>query len=86
MQKKALKLFYKEQSNNLISVCVSKKNPYFNIVEKKEQGISQGISNVTSANSNTNENDLSNEKEVIRLMKEHSDAEYLINLFAINDS
>ena len=31
--KKALKLFYKEQSNNLISVCVSKKNPYFNMIE-----------------------------------------------------
>lgn len=33
--KKALKIFKNEQSNNLFSVTHSKKNPYFNMVEKK---------------------------------------------------
>lgn len=33
--KKSLKLFIKEKSNNLITASSSRKNPYFNVIEKK---------------------------------------------------
>ena len=33
--KKSFKIFKKTKATNLISVCRSKKNPYFNMVEKK---------------------------------------------------
>ena len=34
--KKAFKLFMRNKASNLISVCDSKKNPYFNMIEKKK--------------------------------------------------
>lgn len=36
---KALNMFQKEKSNNLISVCKSRKNPYFNMVELKKNNL-----------------------------------------------
>lgn len=37
--KKSYKLFKKEKSENLISACNSRRNPYFNIIEKKGKRI-----------------------------------------------
>lgn len=34
--KKAIKLFKKKKPNNLITYCDSRKNPYFNMIEKKK--------------------------------------------------
>ncbi len=35
--KKTLKLFKRKNSNNLITYCESRKNPYFNMIEKKKK-------------------------------------------------
>ena len=37
--KNALRKFKQEKASNLISVCEAKKNPYFNMIEKKENKI-----------------------------------------------
>lgn len=33
---RAIKLFKKKKSNNLVTICKARKNPYFNMVEKKK--------------------------------------------------
>ncbi len=35
----AINLFYKKNYNNLITICEARKNPYFNMVEKKKNKI-----------------------------------------------
>ena len=38
--KKALNKFLKEDSNNLITGCIARKNPYFNMIEIKDKAVS----------------------------------------------
>ena len=47
--KKAIKEFKKKKSNNLVSVCYARRNPYFNMVEK-HKNVVQLVKNIKNSN------------------------------------